>query len=65
MYSAGELDASEEISSEFVVARGDGTKVLQFIEEALDEIALAVEVRSRRSVASCGWPGGLTAAMSR
>ena len=41
--SAGELDASEEISREFVVARGDGAKVFEFIEEALDEIALAIE----------------------
>lgn len=41
--SAGELDASEEISGEFVVAGGDGPKVLEFIEEALDEITLAVE----------------------
>ena len=37
------MDASEEVSGQFVVARGDGTKVLEFVEEALDEIALAIE----------------------
>ena len=37
---------------ELFVARGNGTKVLEFIEEALDEIALAIEgkvARRRRS----------------
>ena len=29
--------------SEFIVARGDGTIVFDFVEEALDEIALAIE----------------------
>ena len=43
MLVAGELNAGEEISGEFVVARGDGPKVLEFVEEALDEIAFAVE----------------------
>ena len=28
---------------EFVVARGDGAVVFDFVEEALDEIALAIE----------------------
>jgi hypothetical protein len=37
------LNSGEEISGEFVVACGDGTKVLEFVEEALDEIAFAVE----------------------
>jgi hypothetical protein len=46
--SASELNRGEKISGEFVVARGDGAKVLEFIEEALDEIALAIE----RKVAS-------------
>src|SRR5205823_2169479 len=31
------------VDDEFVVACGDGTKVLELIEEALDEIALAIE----------------------
>jgi hypothetical protein len=37
------LDRCEKISGEFVVARRNGAKVLNFIEEALDEVALAVE----------------------
>jgi len=37
------LDRREKISSEFVVAGRNGAKVLNFIEEALDEVALAVE----------------------
>jgi hypothetical protein len=41
--SAGELNAGEEISGELVEACGDGAKVLEFIEEALDEVALAIE----------------------
>jgi hypothetical protein len=30
------VDAGEEISGEFVVAGGDGAKMLEFVEEALD-----------------------------
>jgi len=37
------LNSGKEIPSKFVVARGDGAKVLEFVEEALDEIAFAVE----------------------
>ena len=37
------MDAGEEISGEFVIARGDGAKVLEFIEEARDQVAFAVE----------------------
>ena len=63
--SAGELDAGEEISGEFVVARGDGAKVLEFVEEALDEIAFAVEreVAILRGLAIGLW--GITGANSR
>ena len=55
--SAGELDAGEEISGEFVVARGDGPKVLEFVEEALDEIAFAIEreIASSRGLAVGLW----------
>ena len=42
------MNAGEEISRELVVARGNGTKVLEFIEEALDEIALAIEGKVTR-----------------
>ena len=41
--SAGQLNAGEEISGQFVVACGDSSKVLELVEEALDEIALTVE----------------------
>jgi hypothetical protein len=37
------LDTCEEISGEFVVACRDSAKVLEFVEEAFDEIALAIE----------------------
>ena len=37
------MNSGEKISSEFVVARGDAPVVLDFVEEALDEIALAIE----------------------
>jgi hypothetical protein len=51
------VNAGEEISGEFVVACGDGAKVLEFVEEALDEIALAVEreVASPRDLAIGLW----------
>jgi hypothetical protein len=35
--------ASQKISGEFVVAGGDGPEVLELTEEALDEVACAVE----------------------
>lgn len=37
------MNTSEEVPSKFVIARGDGAKVLEFVEESLDEIALAIE----------------------
>ena len=37
------MNARKKVSRELVVACSDGSKVLEFIEEALDEIALAVE----------------------
>ena len=39
---AATVDSGEKISSEFVVARGDGPVMLDFVEEALDEIALTI-----------------------
>lgn len=44
------MDSSEENFGELVVACGDGPKVFEFIEEALDEVAFAVE----REIASPG-----------
>ena len=37
------MDRCEKISGEFVVAGRNGPKVLNFIEEALDEVALAIK----------------------
>ncbi len=37
------MNSSEKISGELVVACGDSSKMLEFIEEALDEVAFAVE----------------------
>jgi len=38
-----QLDGGKKILSEFVVARGDSSVMLDFVEEPLNEIALAVE----------------------
>lgn len=51
------MDTSEKISREFVIACGDSTKVLEFVEEALDEITLAIEgkiARQGRGAAGVG-----------
>jgi GDP-D-mannose dehydratase len=37
------LNAGEEISGQYVVACGESSEVLEFVEEALDEIAFTVE----------------------
>ena len=37
------MDSGEEVSDRFLVARGDGSELLERIEESLDEIALGVE----------------------
>ena len=37
------MDASEKISGELVVTCCDSAEVLEFVEEALDEVALAIE----------------------
>ena len=37
------MNSGEKISGEFVVAGGDGSKVLEFVEEALNQITFAVE----------------------
>src|SRR6185312_887197 len=38
-----EEEGGEEISRELVVARGDAAEMLEFVEEALDEVALTVD----------------------
>ena len=51
------MDAGEEISGELVVTCCDGAKVLEFIEEALDEVTLAIEgevARQRDRAAGMG-----------
>ena len=42
-YHADELDGSEECAGEFVIACGDCSEAFEFTEEALDEIAFAIE----------------------
>ena len=42
--NGSESDGCEEVSGELVVARGDSPEVFEFIEEALDEVALAIDV---------------------
>jgi len=45
------VDAGEESFTELVVTGGDGAKMLEFVEEALDQVALTVEdevARQRR-----------------
>ena len=39
-----EGDETHEIGKQLIIARGDTTEVLEFVEEALDQIAFLVEV---------------------
>ena len=43
-----ELDGGEEAVGAFVVSGGDGAEMLEFAEEAFDEIAIATEERVER-----------------
>ena len=55
------MNAREERLGEFVVASGDGPKMLEQVEEALDEIAFAVEdeiARTRGCSVGFGWDDG-------
>ena len=52
------MDTGQEVSAELIIACGDATKVFEFIEEALDQIAFAI--KSEIAVARClsvglGW----------
>ena len=52
------MNASEERLGEFVVASGDGPKMLERVEETLDEVAFAVEgeiARTRGFSVGFGW----------
>src|SRR5690606_28984620 len=43
-YSDGsELDECEVVVGVFFVSRGDGAEVLEFVEEALDEVSVAIK----------------------
>ena len=51
------MDACKKISGELIVACCDRTKVLEFVEEALDEVALTIEgevARQRDRAAGMG-----------
>ena len=48
------MDSGKEISSEFVIAGGDCSVVLDFVPETLGEITLAIE----REIASRASPYG-------
>jgi hypothetical protein len=50
----GELDGCEEIVVSFVVTGCDGTKVFEFVEEAFDQIAVAIEKWAERRDIFCG-----------
>ena len=63
--SRSELNSGQEYFGELVVACRDGSKMLEFIEEALDEVAFAVE----REIAALGILrfafGGITGVIPR
>ena len=62
---ADEVDAREEVSCGLFVAGCDGAKVLDDVEETVDEVALAKSAKShsRRRLAICPWRNdGLDAA---
>ena len=42
--AGGEMNAGEEVSSGFVVAGGDGTELLEFCKEVLDQVPYFVDV---------------------
>ena len=55
---AGEVDGGEENLGELVVTRGDGSEMLELVEETLNEIAFAVEgevARARGFSVGFGW----------
>ena len=56
MIAEASSSTGEEISGEFVVTCGDGAEVLEFVEEALDEIALAIKSEIADSRTLCDWP---------
>ena len=51
------MDGGKKISSEFVIPRGDGSIVLDFVEKSLDEVAFAIEfeITLALHLAVCLW----------
>jgi hypothetical protein len=52
-----EMDAGEKVFGKLVVSCCDGAKVLEFVEEALDEVALAIESEVARQRDRAAWMG--------
>ena len=59
------MNSGEKISSKFVVARGDAPVVLDFVEEALDEIALTIEHEITIALHLAVGFGGITGMIAR
>ena len=62
---AGKNDCREEVPGELVVPGGDASEVLEFVEEALDEVALAVESGIDGPLGLSGALGGNVRAAAR
>jgi hypothetical protein len=59
------VNSGEEISREFIVACGDGSELLEFIEEAFDKIALAIEREGAGALCEAVCLGGITGVIPR
>ena len=51
------MDGGKEVPGGFVVARGDGTELLEFAEEILDQVALFVEFAIEFARRQAVWSG--------
>ena len=52
-----ELDGSEEVVVPFVVSGCDGSEVFEFVEEALDEVSVAIEEGAEGGLLLASWHG--------
>ena len=50
------MDGGEEVAGGLVIAGGDGTELLEFGEEVLDQVARLIEVSVIVARAVSGWP---------
>ena len=50
------VELASEVSCEFIVMCGDCPETFEFVEEALDEVALGVEREVAKGVRFCDWP---------